>query len=50
MKLRWYLLRGFAGLAAGSVVCCWWKNDHVVSWQVGLLPRTTWGGASFDGF
>jgi hypothetical protein len=49
MRIWWHLFRGFVGLAAGSVVC-WWKDDHVVSWQAGILPRTAWGGVPFDGF
>lgn len=47
MKLWWHLLCGWAGNAAGAVVC-WWRNDHVVSWQAGMLPTTTWGGFAFD--
>jgi len=47
MRLWWYLLHDWVGLAAGSVVC-WWKNDHMVSWQVGVLPATTWGGFTLN--
>ncbi len=46
MKLWWYLLCGWAGNAAGAVVC-WWQNDHVPMWQAGVLPATTWGGFDF---
>jgi hypothetical protein len=49
MKLWWHLLHGWAGQAAGAVVC-WWRNDHVVMWQAGMLPTTTWGGFTFDDF
>jgi len=41
MKLWWYLLHGWVGHAAGSIVC-WWRNDHVVIYETGVLP---WVGA-----
>jgi hypothetical protein len=45
VRLWWYLFRGWAALAAGSVVC-WWKDGHAASWQAGVLPAITWGGVS----
>jgi hypothetical protein len=36
MRIWLYLLRTWVDHAAGSVVC-WWKNDHEVIYETGVL-------------